>query len=64
MPLTSVSYLIDVADVARKCPFTPRVTKARCRARPSSQLRSVFAKLDINSRLALAHIAVEHDPEG
>ncbi len=28
----------------------------------SSHLRSVFAKLDINSRLALARIADEHDP--
>ena len=28
----------------------------------SSHLRSIFAKLDINSRLALARIAAEHDP--
>ena len=27
----------------------------------SSHLRSIFAKLDINSRLALARIAAEHD---
>ncbi len=30
----------------------------------SSHLRSVFAKLDINSRLALAQIAAEHDTTG
>ena len=28
----------------------------------SSHLRSVFAKLEINSRIALARIAAEHDP--
>jgi DNA-binding CsgD family transcriptional regulator len=27
----------------------------------SSHLRSIFAKLDINSRLALARIAAEHE---
>jgi DNA-binding CsgD family transcriptional regulator len=27
----------------------------------SSHLRSIFAKLDINSRLALAPISAEHD---
>ena len=27
----------------------------------SSHLRSIFAKLDVNSRLALARIAAEHD---
>jgi DNA-binding CsgD family transcriptional regulator len=27
----------------------------------SSHLRSIFAKLDINSRIALARIAAEHD---
>jgi DNA-binding CsgD family transcriptional regulator len=30
----------------------------------SSHLRSIFAKLDINSRLALARIAAEHDTTG